>query len=119
LIKQKLVELHGKLLGQTVTATSPEVLASYDLLVQTWLSRKAANAAPSLLQKALACDWSTDIGFISTLGYPGNPLLATGRYNTTPVTAWLTPQAQDPLLTKQSWTVVMAYLLSHYDYLHE
>lgn len=119
LIKQKLVDLHGKLLGQTVTATSPEVLASYDLLVQSWLARKASKATPSLLQKTLACDWSTDIGFISTLDYPGNPLLATGRYNTTPVTNWLTPQAQDPLLTKQSWTVVMAYLLSHYDYLHE
>ena len=120
LIKNKLVELHSKLLGQTVTVTSPEVLASYDLLVQTLQSRKAGNSAPSLLQsKTLACDWSTDIGFIGTLGYPDNPFGTNGRYNTTPVTNWLTPQAQDPLLMKQSWGVVMAYLLSHYDYLHE
>jgi hypothetical protein len=121
LIKQRLVELHSKLLGQTLTASSPEILASYDLLVQTWLSRKAVpTTALSLLQsKALACDWSTDISFIGSLNYPGNPLAANGRYNTTPVTNWLLPQAQDPLLTKQSWVVVMAYLLSHYDYLHE
>ncbi len=121
LIKNKLVELHKKLLGQTVTTTSPEVLASYDLLVQTWLGRKAStSSAPSLLQKTLACDWSSDIGFIDTLlSYPGSPFTNTGRYNTNAVTTWLTPQAQDPLLMKQSWAVVMAYMLSHYDYLHE
>jgi len=119
LIKNKLVELHKKLLGQTVTTTSPEVLASYDLLVQTWLSRKAGGSAPSLLQKTLACDWSSDIGFIGTLPYPGSPLLTNGKYNTTAVTSWLTPQAQDPLFMKQSWAVVMTYMLSHYDYLHE
>jgi hypothetical protein len=118
-LKAKLVELHSKLLGQTVTVTSPEVLASYDLLVQTWLSRKASAAAPSLLQKTLACDWSTDIGFIGTLAYPGSPLQSPTRYKTAEVTTWLTPQAQDTLLMKQSWVVVMAYLLSHYDYLHE
>jgi hypothetical protein len=118
-IKAKLVELHSKLLGQTVTTTSPEVLASYDLLGQTWLSRKASGSAPSLLQKVLACDWSSDIGFVSTLSYPGSPLQANNRYKTTEVTNWLTPQAQDTLLMKQSWVVVMAYMLSHYDYLHE
>lgn len=119
-IKNKLIELHYKLLGQTLSITSPEVAASYDLLVQTWTGRKATNSAPSLLQsKTLACDWSTDIGFIGTLGtYPGSPL-TNGRYNTAAVTTWLNPQAQDALLMKQSWTVVMAYLLSHYDYLHE
>ncbi|MES2605507.1 MAG: hypothetical protein V4603_11260, partial [Pseudomonadota bacterium] len=118
-IKQKLVELHSTLLGQTVTPTSPEVLASYDLLVQSWQSRQAGHYAPSLLQKTLACDWTSDIGFIESLGYPGNPLQANGRYNTAAVTAWLAPQAQDALLMKQSWAVVVAYLLSHYDYLHE
>ena len=119
LIKNKLVELHSKVLGQTLSTTSPEVLASYDLLVQTWLGRKQGGSEPSLLQKALACDWSSDIGFISTLPYPGNPMQSNGRYNTGVVTSWLTPQAQDPLLMKQSWVVVMAYLLSHYDYLHD
>jgi Protein of unknown function (DUF1588) len=118
-LKNKLVELHNKLLGQTVTVTSPEVLASYDLLLQTWQSRKSTRAEPALLQKALACDWSTDLGFIGTLSYPGNPLQTNGRYNTAAVTTWLTPQAQDALYMKQSWVVVMAYLLSHYDYLHE
>ena len=77
------------------------------------------KAEPSLLQRTLACDWSSDIGFVSTLGYPGSPFQANGRYNTTAITTWLTPQAQDPLYMKQSWVVVMAYMLSHYDYLHE
>jgi hypothetical protein len=122
MLKRKLVELHGKLLGQSVTVTSPEVLASYDLLLKTWQSRKAGAASPSLLQRTLACDWSTDIGFVDTLGYPGSPTQNTaGRisYKTSEVTAWLTPRAQDPLYMKQSWVTVMAYLLSHYDYLHE
>ena len=118
-IKNKLVELHSKLLGQSVSTNSPEVLASYDLLVQTWLSRKTSGSAPSLLQKTLACDWSSDISFVGTLSYPGNPFQTNGRYNTTPVTSWLTPQAQDPLFMKQSWVTVMTYMLSHYDYLHE
>ena len=117
-LKSKLVELHGKLLGQTVTATSPEVLASYDLLVQTWQGRKAGNAVPSLLQGTYSCDWSTDLGFISTLPYPGSPFGTNGRYNTGAVTTWLAPQAQDPLYMKQSWATVMTYLLTHYDYLH-
>jgi hypothetical protein len=122
MLKRKLVELHGKLLGQSVTVTSPEVLASYDLLLKTWQSRKAGAASPSLLQRTLACDWSTDIGFVDTLGYPGSPTQnSAGRvsYKTSEVTAWLTPRAQDPLYMKQSWVTVMAYLLSHYDYLHE
>lgn len=118
-LKNQIVELHRKLLGQTVTATSSEVLATYDLLLQTWQGRKAGNFAQSLLQNARTCDWQTDIGFIGTLPYPGSPLQTNGRYNTTAVNAWLGPQAQDPLYMKQSWVVVMTYLLSHYDYLHE
>jgi hypothetical protein len=118
-LKNKLVELHGKLLGQTLTVTSSEVLASYDLLLQTWQERRAGSFVPALLQGSLLCEWSGDIGFIGTLSYPGSPLGANGRYATTAVTNWLAPQAQDPLYMKQSWAVVMAYLLSHYDYLHE
>lgn len=118
-LKNKLVELHSKLLGQTLKVTSPEILASYDLLLQTWQSRKTGGFTPSLFLNARQCDWSTDIGFVSTLSYPGTPYLANGRYNTTAVRAWLGPQAQDPFYMKQSWVVVMAYLLSHYDYLHE
>ncbi len=118
-LKNKLVELHSKLLGPTVTATSPEVLASYDLLLQTWGERRVGTFVPALLSSALLCEWSTDIGFISTLSYPGSPLQSNGAYSTATVTTWLGPQAQDPLYMKQSWVVVVAYLLSHYDYLHE
>ncbi len=118
-IKNKLIEIYGKLLGQTLTVTSPEILASYDLLVQTWQSRKTGNFTPQLLQTTRACDWSSDLNFIGTLGYSGSPLGTNGRYNTTAVNSWLGPQVQDPLFMKQSWVVVMTYLLSHYDYLHE
>ncbi len=118
-LKTKLVELHSKLLGQTLTVTSPEVLASYNLLLQTWQERRAGSFVPALLSSSLLCEWSSDIGFISTLSYPGSPLQTNGSYNTTTVTTWLGPQAQDPLYMKQSWVVVMAYMLSHYDYLHE
>lgn len=118
-LKQKLVELHHVLLGQTLTAQSPELLASYDLLLQTWQRRRSGNFAPRLLGTALTCDWTSDIGFIATLPYPRAPLQANGRYDTAAIEQWLAPQAQDALHMKQSWVVVMAYLLSHYDYLHE
>jgi hypothetical protein len=118
LLKHKLMDLHGKLLGQTLTLTSPELLAPYDLLLQTWQRRRAGPFTPSLLQGERACEWPHDIGFIDTLSYPG-VALTDGRYNTAEIDAWLGPQAQDPLYMKQSWVVVMTYLLSHYDYLHE
>ncbi len=118
-LKNKLVELHSKLLGQTVTVTSPEVLASYDLLLQTWQSRRTGSFAPALFNNPRMCEWNKDIGFIDTLPYTGSAAITNGRYNTTAVTAWLGPYAQDPLYMKQSWVVVMTYLLSHYDYLHE
>lgn len=118
-LKAKLIELHHKLLGQNLTPTSPELLASYDLLLQTWQERRSGNFAPALLGNSRMCEWWRDIGFIDTLGYPGAALLPNGRYDGTAVINWLLPRAQDPLHMKQSWVVVMAYLLSHYDYLHE
>jgi hypothetical protein len=118
-LKQKLVELHHVLLGQTLTIDSPELLASYDLLVQTWQQRRGGGFPPRLLDTARTCDWASDIGFIATLPYPGQPLLANGRYDSAGIDAWLAPRAQDALYMGQSWVVVMAYLLSHYDYLHE
>lgn len=118
-LKQKLVELHHVLLGQTLTVNSPELLASYDLLLQTWRERRAGGFEPRLPGTARTCDWAGDIGFIATLPYPGNPLQAGGRYDPGAIEAWLAPRAQDALYMQQSWVVVMAYLLSHYDYLHE
>jgi hypothetical protein len=119
-LKNALIKLHSRLLGQTLTASSPELLASYDLLLQTWQERKSGTAFnPSLFQNARTCDWTRDIGFIGTLPYPADPLQANGRYNTTAINTWLGPYAQDPLYMKQSWVVVMVYLLTHYHYLHE
>ncbi len=119
-LKNALIKLHARLLGQTLTASSPELMASYDLLLQTWQQRKTGTAfTPSLFQNARTCDWTRDISFIGTLPYPGVALQANGRYNTTAINTWLEPHAQDPLYMKQSWVVVMVYLLTHYHYLHE
>ncbi|HEY0960820.1 MAG TPA: hypothetical protein VGE69_00510 [Pseudomonadales bacterium] len=118
-LKQKLVELHHVLLGHTLTIDSPELLASYDLLLQTWQQRRAGGFAPRLLGTARACNWADDIGFIATLPYPGQPLQTNGRYDVAAIERWLAPRTQDAMYMQQSWVVVMAYLLSHYDYLHE
>ncbi|MDY6982202.1 MAG: DUF1588 domain-containing protein, partial [Pseudomonadota bacterium] len=118
-LKQKLVELHHVLLGQTLTINSPELLASYDLLLQTWQQRRAGGFEPRLLGTARTCDWAGDAGFIATLPYPGNSPQAHGRLDTAAIESWLAPRAQDALYMQQSWVVVMTYLLSHYDYLHE
>jgi hypothetical protein len=121
-IKNKLVELHAKMLGQTLAVDSPEIRAAYDLLVQTWLSRKD-NKFSSLFNQDYSCNWGSDIGFIDYLGYPGDPIRVNSggwyEYKWEEIGNWLGPFAQDPTRMKGSWVVVMTYLMTHYHYLYE
>ncbi len=122
-IKQKLVELHSKLLGKTYAIDSPEINAAYTLFVQTWQEKTQLNVNANLMSPQ-SCNWGSDFDFLEGLNYPGNPrmLNQSGRWydwDWQSVNKFLNPKAADPLHIKQSWVVVMAYLLGHYDYLYE
>jgi hypothetical protein len=128
LLRAKLVDLHKKLLGQTLAADSAEINAAYSLLVDTWQSRQAANAPMHLMQPSKDCGWHRDYDFLKNVGYPGEPYVkgrsANGQEVTTfvgwdVVSPWLYPKGEDPARMKQTWEVVITYLLSHYNYLYE
>jgi hypothetical protein len=127
-IKSKLVDLHRILLGQTVAINSPEITAAYTLLAESWGEKVQANKSKSLFRDGISCDWNRDINFLSYLGYPGESLVLNtnsngGQYYSyadwAVVGPWLGARASDPLHMKQSWQTVVAYLLSHYNYLYE
>jgi hypothetical protein len=127
-IKIKLVELHQTLLGQTHATNSPEISASYNLLLETWLARQAADSPKHLFQPGLSCNLQSDMNFLDYLGYPGNSVVldTDSQGNQSYAVAdwsivgpWLYPLGNDPVHMKQSWQVVLAYLLSHYNYLYE
>ena len=56
-IRRKLVELHEKLLGVTVTIDSPEVEAAFRLFVEVWERKRRANAdGPDWREEDIVCD---------------------------------------------------------------
>jgi hypothetical protein len=123
LIKQKIVELHSKLLGNNYASDSPEIAAIYKLFVQTWQDKTTLNESGTLLSPQ-SCNWHLDFNFFAGLDYPGNPLKLSQNgisyeFDWANTGNFLNPKAEDPLHVKQSWVVVMAYLLGHYDYLYE
>ena len=94
-LRNKLVELHWLMLGQSVSPDSAEVQHSYNLLESIYRDRLARNAAEALHDEAIVCD--------------GEEI-------------WQLPWedwAPDPTHMKASWRAVMAYLMTHYRYLHE
>jgi hypothetical protein len=124
-IRNKLVELHQILLGQTFAANSPEINGAYELLADTWQAKQATNEFKHLMRQGMACDWGSDIGFLSYVGFPGNTIdqykngsrrwYQPAQWKT--VESWFYPKGADPAEMKQSWQVVITYLLSHYNYL--
>lgn len=124
-IREKLVELHDKMLGQDVSINSPEIDASYELFVESWLERQTAGY-DSLFNEAEMCNWGADIEYAYGLGFPGELLVEVeDEFGTSYELNWdelwpfLNGFASDPLYTKQSWKSVITYLLTHYDYLYE
>jgi len=127
LIKSKLVELHQKFLGKTFSITAPEIVGAYNLLVNSWNNHKTAAGKANVANTAEKCDWSLDMDYVATLGYPGvvrklnesTTGVFSYSYDTSGINTWIDPLGADPLYMKQSWKVVIAYLLSHYNFLHE
>ena len=122
-IKNKLVELHQILHGKSYAIDAPEITAAYKLFVDTWQSKTASNLSSSLTFPQ-QCLWNQDWNFLDGLGYTGvvRTVASSGTFyswNTTDINPFLNDFTQDSLHTKQSWVVVMSYMLSHYNYLYE
>lgn len=96
-IRQQLVSLHNRFLGQLLATDSPEIDASYNLLVDTWQWRQA-----NMPQRAY--DWETEGCDI-------------------PVPNWWqqdwTNELADSSYMQGSWISVLIYLMTDYHYLHE
>ncbi len=122
LIRQKLVELHQKLHGKTYAIDAPEITMAYKLFVETLQERVAANKDSWLQSSARACTWYSDANFFDGLGFTGITKVprTDGSYEwTTEASNFANTLNPDPTFAKQSWIVVMVYLLGHYNFLYE
>ena len=97
-LRQQLVQLHQRMLGESLSVSDPEIDASYQLLVSLWQERRNSDAPP------FAIDWNRENCEI-------------------PIPDWWavdsTAELQDPDYIIGSWTSMLIYFLSDYRYLHE
>jgi hypothetical protein len=128
MLRNKLVQLHQVLLGQTVAADAPEINALYDLLVQTWDEKRNSTLAKNLYQQDISCtEWTTDPGYADYVGFPGKARILNSdglgnqsySYDFPLVNPWMRAMGSDVLYMKQTWVVIMGYYLTHYNYLYE
>jgi hypothetical protein len=100
-IRQKLVELHELLLGETQQPDDEAIDAAYDLLVETWQVRRER--------------WPSGN---SVWYWPDDNCHLPGDF-------WNLEQTiqdaatRDPENMLGSWVSVLIYLMTHYSYLHE
>jgi len=99
LIKEKLIDLHQRMLGETLTAESPELEASYQLLVATWQDRITQDNN----------DWAWSWEDERCQFYLEEQWAEDGVAN----------RAQDPSGMLNTWTSVLIYLMTDFHYLHE
>ena len=97
-LRQQLVQLHQRMLGENLSASDPEIDASYQLLVSLWQERRSSNAPP------FAIDWGRE-----NCEIPIHDWWAVDR----------TDELRDPDYMIGSWTSMLIYFLTDYRYLHE
>ena len=101
-IKAVIVNLHNRLLGQSLDITNPEIDMTYQYLVDSWHARKnfmtEKNNTGASQYPDESCNWYSD----EQTSKDG----ISGRIN-------------DPSGMKSSWQSVLAYLMTDFNYLHE
>ena len=120
-IRNKLVELHDKLLGVRVTPHSPDVEAAYRLFVD--VMEREREAQDDQLE-AWQCGWWNDLSYLE--GILDNAVVRLENDHG----GWYFGFSErahdfvngidwsDPNHSAQAWVVVLAYLLMDYRYLH-
>ena len=91
-LKNKIVELYDRFLGEKLTTTSLDVVDTYDMLVLTAKERRDNNKTWATLD--VECVWEEDRGWEK---YDGN----------------------DPKGMIYAWTDVISFLLTDYKFIHE
>ena len=121
-IKEQIVALVADFHGRTVTVESPEVAQIYGLFVVA-----LERARLSGKQQIDVCHWYTDGNFLSDLLTPAQLRLAR---RPSPNGDWwqddwtylgpaMQPWMSDAFGAKRAWIAVLAYLMTHFDYVHE
>lgn len=121
-IKGKLVELYRDLLGIDADASHPDVEAAYQLFVQVWQRKKAAdpNGWNTWYNGGYNCDVNDLYYYEGVL----DDYLAVNEWGDlwydwdTLDAYWQAIDMSDPDYLAQTWTVVLAYILMDYRYLH-
>ena len=98
-MREKLVDLHQKLLGETLGVNDTELTASYALLNETWQARINSPG------NGWAWQWPDENCYF----YLEEQWQDGGVSN----------MAQDPAGMLYSWTSILIYLLTDFSYLHE
>ena len=124
LIRNKLVELHEKLLGVTVTADSPEVEALFLLFVEVWERKRLTD---DWQEEHVTCDISDMLyfegiadGIVQEYATYDGGLYHDFNWDRVGEIQdeagwWGQEGLENPVI--QSWTVVMAYFMTDYRYL--
>ena len=120
-IRDKLVELHDKLLGVQVAPDSPDVEATYRLFVEVWERRRESEDHWFAWWH---CDWSYDLsyfegildGAVTEREYEGYRLHEIDRRRAHAFLEGL--DISDPHHTARTWVVVLAAMMVDYRYLY-
>ena len=122
-IRAKLVDLHESLLGLTLATDAPDIDATYNLFVEVWEAQTAADQGPDFRQIS-RCDFYTDRSFFEGINDDlwreetneyGEPL----GWDWNAISEFIEEtEMPDSLYAARTWTVVLAYLLTDYRYLH-
>jgi hypothetical protein len=120
-IREKLAELHQQMLSEEVSADSPEVDHTFELLTETWLARRELGN-PQWYPGGMSCSWFSDFNFFDGLSLE-DPYIERGdggyRWDFDKTGRWFESQdLGDADFMLQTWRVVIAYLMSDYKYLY-
>ena len=119
-IRDKLVELHYKLLGIEVAADSADVDAAFGLFADTVERRRRSNAGPAF-RDGIRCDTGSDIRILEGVVDPPFAEVEFSyprRWEQNDPDGLLGRTYEDPDYLARTWAVVLAYLMMDYRYLY-
>ena len=125
-IRNKLVELHDKLLGVKVAPDSPDVEAAYRLFVDVWDRKRKSEDTEPFSPWSRGCDWQADIFFFEGI-LDGAMVEHEDEHGQHFIFDWDRvsdfldgTDFSDPHHIAQTWVVVLAYLMmdDRYLFLH-
>ena len=120
-IRNKLVELHDKLLGVQVTSDSPDVEAAYRLFVDVW--KRKHRSEDSMTFYTWKCGWNGDVLFFEGILEDAVVEREENGYRMHEFDERVHDflggiDFSDPSYTAQTWVVVLAAMMMDYRYLY-